>query len=228
MEDKLIIKNILFLDIETVSLTEKYSQLSPRLQKEWERKASFINKDEIPIDELYSQKAAIFSEFGKIIVIGLGILYYDEKGNLKTKITSITNDDEQTLLKEFKTITDKFHPENLILCAHNGKEFDFPYLARRMVINEVELPEVLKLSGKKPWQVNHLDTLEMWKFGDRKNFTSLELISACLGIESSKTNLDGSQITHKYYKEKAINQIQTYCESDVNNIIQIYLKLNNY
>lgn len=227
MDDKVILKNILFLDIETVSLTKEYDELSDRFKKEWERKALYLNRDELPIDEFYQERAAIYSEFGKIITIGLGFLYYDSNNKLQKRITSISSDDEETLLKEFREITDKFQSENLILCAHNGKEFDFPYIARRMVINNVELPEVLKLSGKKPWQVNHLDTLEMWKFGDRKNYTSLELIATCLGLPSSKDSLDGSKITSTYYNEGNLSAIKKYCESDVNTVIDIYLKLNS-
>ena len=226
MHEKGFLKNILFLDIETVSLTEEFNRLDARLQKEWIRKSEFLNKDDLPIDEFFEKRAAIYSEFGKIIVIGLGILYYDENKNLKKRVTSISNENEAELLKEFSNIVNKFDQENLILCAHNGKEFDFPYLSRRMVINNVELPEVLKLSGKKPWQVNHLDTMEMWKFGDRKSYTSLELIAASLNLESSKSNLDGSQITNSYYKLKDINSIKEYCESDVRTVIDIYLRLN--
>lgn len=227
MDEKGYLKNILFIDIETVSLNENYNELPDRLQKEWDRKSQYINnKEELDVENLFKNKAAIFSEFGKVIVIGLGILYYDENKKLKTRTIALHNSDEKELLKEFKAVTDKFHPENLILCAHNGKEFDFPYLARRMVINSIELPEVLKLSGKKPWQINHLDTMEMWKFGDRKNYTSLELICACLNIPSSKTDLDGSQITAEYYERHGVDRIKKYCEADVENVIQVYLRLN--
>ena len=226
MHEKGYLQNILFLDIETVSLTKTFSDLPERLQKEWERKSTYINKDDLSIDELFNSRAAIFSEFGKIIVIGMGFLYYDKNKEVKYRLTSIANNDEKELLIEFNNVLSKFKKDNIVLCAHNGKEFDFPYLSRRMLINDVGLPEVLKLSGKKPWEVNHLDTMEMWKFGDRKRYTSLELLTACLNIPSSKSELDGSMVTNEYYRENNLKDIQAYCEHDVFNVMQVYLKLN--
>lgn len=228
MVDSGFLKNILFLDIETVSSVRDFKDLPERFQKEWERKASFLNKEELSLDEFYQKRAAIYAEFGKIIVIGIGFLHVDSKGKLNARITSLQSDDERDLLQQFNNVVQKFDQDNVILCAHNGKEFDFPYIGRRMVMQNVPLPECLKMSGKKPWEVQHLDTMEMWKFGDRKNYTSLELITACLGIESSKSDLDGSMITQHYYMNKGVDDISTYCKRDVLNVIQVYLRLNEH
>ena len=143
-----IFKNLLFIDIETVSLTKTFHELPERLQVAWEHKSLYINKEELPIEDLYFKKAGIYSEFGKIITISVGVVYFD-KGILKTRIKSLRNNDEKALLKDFLLIINKYNQDNLILCAHNGKEFDFPYISRRLLVNNIELPESLKLSGKK-------------------------------------------------------------------------------
>ena len=220
-----IFKNLLFVDIETVSLTKKYGQLSSRMQNAWEHKSKFINREELSIEDLYFEKAGIYSEFGKIIVISVGFIYL-EKGILKAKIKTLQNHNEKQLLKDFLSIINTYNQDNLILCAHNGKEFDFPYLSRRLLINKIPLPNSLKLSGKKPWEVNHLDTLEMWKFGDRKHFTSLELICTVLGIESSKSYLDGSKVNGSYYNDDGLDDISVYCSLDVFNLMCVYLVFN--
>jgi len=218
-------KDILFLDIETVAMTESRNQLNERFKTQWARKASFLKRQENQTDEdLFQDRAGIYAEFGKIIVIAIG--KYVDNGNgitgLKTKYFS--NDDEKTLLLEFKAVLEKVDP-NTKLCAHNGKEFDFPFLSRRMLVNGITLPSLLNLSGKKSWEVPHLDTMEMWKFGDYKHYTSLDLLLALFNIPSSKGLMDGSKVNEVYYHEKNLKKIAEYCVNDVVAIAQLFLKM---
>ncbi len=222
-------QDFLIIDIETVSGNENVEQLPPALQKHWERKAGFIrNPEEKAPDELYNDRAAIYAEFGKIIVIGMGF-YHEQKGRPALRVKSIASKDEKKLLTEFKNfIESKFDQDNLKLCAHNGKEFDFPYLCRRMLINDIKIPWSLNMTGKKPWEVNHIDTMELWKFGDWKSFTSLDLLTTIFNIPSSKKELDGSMVTKTYYEEKdGLKKIEEYCQKDVVATAQLYLRLNN-
>jgi DNA polymerase elongation subunit (family B) len=114
--------------------------------------------------------------------------------------------------------------KDLSLCAHNGKEFDFPYLSRRMMVNGISLPAVLDNAGKKPWEVKFVDTLELWKFGDYKHYTSLELLAYLFGIPTPKDDIDGSMVAGIYYQEKDLPRIARYCEKDVLTIIRLLLK----
>jgi DNA polymerase elongation subunit (family B) len=218
-------KDILFLDIETVAMAESHNQLNERFKTQWARKASFLKRHENQTDEdLFHERAGIYAEFGKIIVIAIG--KYVDNGNgthgLKTKY--FANDDEKTLLLEFKAMLDKVD-SNTKLCAHNGKEFDFPFLSRRMLVNGIALPSLLNLSGKKSWEVPHLDTMEMWKFGDYKHYTSLDLLLALFNIPSSKGLMDGSKVNQVYYHEKDLKKIAEYCVNDVVAIAQLFLKM---
>ncbi|WP_343034264.1 3'-5' exonuclease [Fulvivirga lutimaris] len=220
------IKNILFLDIETVGQTTDYQGLDERLKKQWARKASFLKKEEdISDEQLFLDRAGIYAEFGKVVVIGLGYFHIEgEEVQLRTK--ALSGDDEKELLLEFKHLLSKMAPD-VRLCAHNGKEFDFPYLSRRMLINGIALPTALNLSGKKPWEVNHLDTMDMWKFGDWKNYTSLDLLATIFGIESSKTDMDGSMVNTVYHEQKDLNKIAKYCLQDVVVTAKLYTKLQS-
>jgi hypothetical protein len=223
------LKNLLILDIETVSAEKDFEKINPELQHLWSRKASFLrNEGELNDAELYFDRAAIYAEFGKIIVIAAGI-YHQSGEDLNLRVTSFSNNNEKTLLVEFKDfLTSRFDPTTLQLCAHNGKEFDYPYLSRRMLINGISLPSVLDLSGKKPWEVQHLDTMEMWKFGDRKHYTSLDLLTNIFNIPTSKQELDGSQVNRTYYQEKeGLQRIEKYCRADVVATAQLYLALQN-
>lgn len=219
------IQDILFLDIETVPQEAQYDDLSNRNRELWDKKAAFINRHDEAIPSEVYERAGIYAEFGKVISIAMG--YITQKNSTRNlRITDISGHNEKELLLEFKALLDKkFNSKNLKLCAHNGKEFDFPYLARRMIINQIDLPECLQLSGKKPWEIRHADTLEMWKFGDYKHFTSLDLLSSVLGIESSKDDIDGSQVYHVYYEEKDLQRIARYCQRDVAVLAQVYLRL---
>ena len=226
MNTKTNIQNILFLDIETVPQEEKWEKVSSEIKELYAAKTQYQRKEEFTAEEFYN-RAGIWAEFGKIICISVGYLIEVEKIN-QLRITSFFGDDEHKILTDFKILLDKhFAKKNNILCAHNGKEFDFPFIARRMIIHQIELPKKLNLFGKKPWEVPHLDTLELWKFGDYKHYTSLKLLTTILGIPSPKDDIDGSEVSQVYYKEKNIERIVSYCEKDTIAVAQILLRFNN-
>jgi predicted PolB exonuclease-like 3'-5' exonuclease len=222
------IRNTLIIDIETASLAESYNDLDERLKKQWDRKAAFLkNEEQLPTDELFFERAGIYAEFGKIICIAAGLFIKTKSGEMGLRIKAYTGKNEKDILAGFKDlINNKLDGEKLILCAHNGKDFDFPYLCRRYLINELEIPTGLQISGKKPWEINHIDTMEMWKFGDRRNYSSLDLLASIFGINSSKKDLDGSMVNKVYYKDKGIKQIEAYCKQDVYVTANLFLKLN--
>jgi 3'-5' exonuclease len=217
------LKDILFLDIETVGCANDYSKLNERLKAQWARKANFFKRDEGQTDEdLFYEKAGIYAEFGKIVVIAIG-KYTEENGELGIRTKYFADHDEAKLLAEFRETVEKMGPA-VRLCAHNGKEFDFPYMCRRMLVNGIQLPSVLNMSGKKPWEINHLDTLELWKFGDYKHYTSLDLLATIFKIPTSKGVMDGSMVSKVYYQEGDLKKIAEYCVGDVLAIAQLYLK----
>jgi uncharacterized protein YprB with RNaseH-like and TPR domain len=223
------LKHILFIDIETVPVMEDYSQLSPGLQHEWDKKAKFLkgNPDEMPDpSKLFGEKAGVFSEFAKVVCIVVGSLHHE--GNMwKMRLKTLANHDEKVLLNEFSELVGRFaarFPE-LKFCGHNIKEFDIPFLCRRMLINSLPLPDCMNLSGKKPWEVSHFDTLEMWKFGDYKHFTSLALLATILGIPSPKDDMDGSMVGSVYWQEKDLQRISRYCAQDVYTTMRVFLRL---
>ncbi len=221
------LKEILFLDIETVAITENFSQLDERLKAQWARKAAFFKREETVSEaDLFHTRAGIYAEFGKIVTVAVGMFTENENGEMGLRTKYFTSHDESQLLTEFKQLLEKLGP-NTRLCAHNGKEFDFPYLSRRMLINDISLPDVLNLGGKKPWEIQHLDTMELWKFGDYKHYTSLDLLAAIFNIPTSKGVMDGSQVNEVYYKEKDLTKISIYCVGDVIAIAQLYLRMKS-
>lgn len=222
MIEKLYLENILFLDIETVPEHENFAALDPEMQVLWETKTQYQRKDDITAEAFYD-RAGIWAEFGKIICISVG--YFTLKSDVRHfRVTSFFGE-EVKILKDFSGLLENhFNKPQHLLCGHNAKEFDIPFIARRMIINGIALPSKLNLFGKKPWEVPHLDTLEMWKFGDYKNFTSLKLLTKVLGIPSSKGDIDGSQVAQVFYQEKDIDRIITYCEKDVIAVAQVFLK----
>jgi len=223
MISKLNLENILFLDIETVPETQHFSELDTTKQDLWEAKSRYQRKEEFSAEEFYD-RAGIWAEFGKIICISVG--YFTNQGNTRLFRTTSFYGEERNLLKDFKNLLiSHFSQAKHLLCAHNGKEFDFPYIARRMIIHNIELPYKLNLFGKKPWEVPHLDTLDLWKFGDYKTFTSLKLMTNVLGIPSPKDDIDGSEVYRVYYEENDIDRIITYCEKDTIAVAQIFLRL---
>lgn len=223
MIKKISLRNLLFLDIETVPENATFAELSDEKQKLWEAKSLYQRKEDFTPEEFYD-RAGIWAEFGKIICISVG--YFAFQGEKRKFRTTTFCGEEKELLTAFKDLLEKHfgRPQHL-LCAHNGKEFDFPYIARRMLIHNMELPNKLNLFGKKPWEVPHLDTLELWKFGDYKHYTSLKLLCNVLGIPSPKEDIDGSQVCKVFYEEGDLERIVSYCERDVIAIAQVILKL---
>ena len=223
MLSKLNLETILFLDIETVPQAPHFSDLDETTQQLWETKSQYQRGEEVSAEDFY-HRAGIWAEFGKIICISVG--FFKIQGDKRSFRTTSFHGEEVKILKDFKNLlTTHFNQANHLLCAHNGKEFDFPYIARRMIIHGIELPHKLNLFGKKPWEVPHLDTLELWKFGDYKTFTSLKLLTHVLGIPSPKDDIDGSQVYEVYYEENDIDRIITYCEKDTIAVAQILLRL---
>ena len=217
------LKNILFLDIETVPEEHSFEELNTVQQELFTKKTQYQRKEEFTAQEFY-ERAGIWAEFGKIVCISVGFF----GDNTSFRLKSYYGDDEVKILLEFKELLENYYNQkNHVLCAHNGKEFDFPYIARRMIINKINLPEKLNLFGKKPWEVAHLDTLEMWKFGDYKHYTSLNLLTNILGIPSPKGDIDGSQVAKVYYQEKDLQRIAVYCEKDTLAVAQVYLRFMN-
>jgi DNA polymerase elongation subunit (family B) len=223
MLESVNLENILCLDIETVSQHPTYNDAPEALQLLWNRKAENLKKAENENAISIYDRAGIYAEFGKIICISTGFLTIKD-GVRQFRMKSFYGDDEKFLLEEFAALLKKLKPA-MALCGHNGKEFDFPYLSRRMVIHGIELPTQLENHGKKPWEINHLDTMELWKFGDYKSYTPLNLLAYILGIPSPKDDIDGSQVGQVYWKEKDLERIVTYCRKDVITVIQILLKM---
>lgn len=223
MLHKLNLEHILFLDIETVPEHEEFKDLSEEMKYLWADKTKYQRKEEFSPEEFY-ERAGIWAEFGKIICISVG--YFNFKGESRSFRTTSFYGEEKQLLIDFKNVLEThFNTPHHLLCAHNGKEFDFPYIARRMIIHNITLPHKLNLFGKKPWEVPHLDTLDLWKFGDYKHYTSLKLLTNILGIPSPKDDIDGSQVRQVFYEEQDIDRIIIYCEKDTVAVAQIFLRL---
>jgi DNA polymerase elongation subunit (family B) len=204
------LSNLLVLDIETVPQYSSYDQVPDQFKKLWDLK-TVTQRKEATAEEFYD-RAGIWAEFGKIICISVGIFTGGKKPGLRIK--SFAGHDEAELLEDFSTMLTG-QPASLILCAHNGKEFDFPYICRRMLINGVKFPAQLQIAGKKPWEINHLDTMELWKFGDYKNYISLNLLTSIFNIPTPKDDIDGSMVGHVYWNENQLERICTYCQKDV-------------
>jgi len=214
---------ILYLDIETTSAYASYFDMPERIRLLWDKKAKTINyKGDLKPMELFN-RSGIYSEFGKIVCISVG---YVVPESLKLRIKSYYSHDEKKLLSGFAELLNKhFYSSKHLLCAHNGKEFDFPYIARRMLIHGIKLPALLNIAGKKPWEIRHIDTLELWKFGDYKHFTSLDLLTAIFDIPSPKSDINGSQVNEVYWQQNDLKRIAEYCQNDVIAIVQL---LNRY
>ena len=225
MINKLNLEHLVFLDIETVPEYEDFEALDETARELWAQKTAYRRKEE-ETPEAFYENAGIWAEFGRIICISVG--FFHLKGaERQFRVTSFSGTEEE-LLNAFKQLLKShFQAAKFLLCAHNGKEFDFPYIARRMIINGISLPGKLDLFGKKPWEVPHLDTMELWKFGDFKHYTSLKLMAHVLGIPSPKEDIDGSMVRQVYYEDKDLERIIKYCEQDVITVAQIILRLRN-
>lgn len=226
MLQKINLEKILFLDIETVAQQPNFSDLNADFQKHWEQKSRFISSEEETAEECY-ERAGIYAEFGKIVCISVGFIRI-ENGQKKLRLKSFYNDDEVVLLTDFfELLNQHYNTRDSLLCAHNGKEFDFPYIARRALINGITIPAILDLAGKKPWEVPHLDTLQLWKFGDYKNYTSLSLLTTVFNIPTPKDDIDGSMVNKVYWKENDLERIAVYCQKDVVALTQLFLRFRN-
>jgi len=227
--------NILFIDIETVPQQPSFESLPDNWKELWTRKAEALlrNRESETVESIYG-RAGIYAEFGKIICISCGLLQ-GSGSQRKVTLKSFYGDNEKLVLFEFTEMLQRWASGvQKFLCAHNGKEFDFPYLCRRLIINQLPIPDILNTAGKKPWEVNHLDTMELWKFGDFKNYTSLNLLAVTLGIPTPKDDIDGSMVGELYWsapdadaREKALHRIATYCQKDVVTVAQVLLRMQN-
>ena len=215
------IEKVLFLDIETVPQVGNWQHLDEPTQNLWDKKTRLQRKDDFTAEEFYKERGGIMAEFGKIICISVGIIEKSEKIIIK----SFYGDDEKQLLEEFGEIFNRPKLRDVILCAHNGKEFDFPWIARRFLINGMHPPKPFQLFGKKPWEIQHLDTMELWKFGDYKSYVSLELLAHVFGIPTPKDDIDGSMVASIYYIEKDLFRIVQYCEKDVLTLANIFRRM---
>ncbi len=224
MLDKIKEENILFIDIETVSQFPAYEQVDGNIKSLWAQKMQWqATKDNISVEELYS-KAGIWAEFGKIICISAGFIT-TEDGERHFRVKSFFGDDEKQILAAFSALlTNHFNKDRHMLCAHNGKEFDFPYICRRLLINGLPIPKILDCAGKKPWESSNIDTLELWRFGDYKHYTSLDLLANIFNLPSPKEDMDGSMVSQVYWQDHNLDRISEYCINDVVTICQLLLK----
>lgn len=224
MLEKVNLEKILFLDIETVPQHKSFSDVPEKTQKLWEKKAAFLKKEEDETAADVYGRAGIYAEFGKIVCISVGFVHQTRTGK-ELRIKSYANHEEEVLLKEFASLlSDHYNSPYHLLCGHNAKEFDFPYIARRMLINGIRLPNILNIAGKKPWEIAHLDTMELWKFGDFKSYTSLELLTHIFDIPTPKDDIDGSMVGHVFWEENDLERIVQYCEKDVAALVQLFLR----
>jgi DNA polymerase elongation subunit (family B) len=225
MLDRIPLEKILFLDIETVPQVYQFQDLDEKGQSLFEQKNRFQVGPEKGIDQVYNERGGILAEFGKIVCISVGMVHDSGQGRA-IRLKSFYHDDEETLLKQFKRLLEEhYNTPYHLLCGHNAKEFDIPYICRRMLINGIALPSILQIAGKKPWEINHLDTLELWKFGDYKSFTSLSLLCHVFQIPTPKDDISGADVARVYFEEKNLERIMIYCEKDVVALIQLFLRL---
>jgi len=228
---ELKLEKILFIDIETAALSRKFDELSPDMKSLWNSKAQNLKRRELSteeIEDLYIQKAGIYAEFSRVVCISIGYIQLKKNKIKSIRTKSLYNSDETKLLKSFSKLINKSFRSNKVnyICGHNVKEFDIPFLCRRILINEIELPEVFKIQGKKPWEITFiLDTLQLWRFGDYKNYCSLDLLAKILNVPSSKTDISGKDIHKYYWFEKDMSSIVKYCEKDVHTTARVFLKL---
>lgn len=218
-----------FIDIETTPGVSEYSLLSENMQDEWERKCALKFGPEAEPERFFQEKAGIYAEFGKIVCITLGC-FREREGNVKFYLRSFADDDETNLLKEFCQAVHRLHQNyaNLQFVGHNIREFDMPYICRRLMILGLPLPECMNLQGRKPWQSPYVDTMQLWSFGDYKSYTRLNLLAEVLGIPSPKDDICGEDVGRVYWVEKDLSRISTYCQKDVETTARVYLRLAGY
>lgn len=226
MLDLTQLDKILFLDIETVPETYHFTDTDPETARLFELKNARFKTESNTFEQVYSEKAGIYAEFGKIVCISVGFVRSTATGRV-IYIKSYAHEDEETLLRQFvRLLEDNYNTPDKRLCGHNSKEFDIPFICRRLLIHGIPLPNVLNLAGKKPWEIQHLDTMELWKFGDYKAYTSLALLCHIFKIPTPKDDISGADVARVYYEEKDLSRICRYCEKDVVALIQLFLRMN--
>ncbi len=229
MNNNQSILDLFFLDIETVPQADSYVNLTVENQKLFYDKISKTMPEGIAIEEAYHNRAGILAEFAKVVCISTGFFYKDKGGRICLKIKSIAAHNERDLLQQFNGLIEKMykHNPNFQFSGHNIREFDIPFLCRRMLINGLKLPAPMNIHGAKPWEIKWVDTLHWWRFGDYKNYTSLNLLACILGIPTSKDDIDGSMVQQVYYKENNLQRITDYCQKDVIVVARIVQKFMN-
>jgi 3'-5' exonuclease len=224
MLEKISLEKVLFLDIETVPQQKSFDEMDEITQKLFDQKTKFLQKDDGGAKSVHD-RAGIYAEFGKIICISVGFIRETRTGK-QIRLKSFYHDDEETLLKQFVgLLNEHYATPNHILCGHNAKEFDFPFICRRLLIHGIKLPSILNIAGKKPWEIAHLDTMELWKFGDYKAYTSLALLCHIFNIPTPKDDISGADVARVYYEENDLERIKMYCEKDVVALIQLFLRM---
>ncbi len=226
------LNKILFIDIETVPQCASLSEMNETMQHLWQdkheqvcRRQQIVAENQMTAEDAFANGAGVFAEFGKIVCISVGFIFYEE-GQMRFRVKSYASNDEEKLLKAFTGMAAKFLDSNQkFLCGHNIKEFDIPYICRRMLVHGVELPMALQIAGKKPWETTFIDTLELWKFGDYKHYTSLKLLTALFNIPTPKDDIDGSQVSQVFYQEDNLERIAIYCEKDVIATARLYMRI---
>ncbi len=229
MNDHSSLTDLLIIDIETVPGVPHFQQLPDEWKGLWMGKISKTVPENISPEESYADRAGIMAEFGRVVCISAGYFYREKNEEIFFKIKSIAGNDELELLKNFFNLVEKFREKRprFSFAGHNIKEFDIPFICRRTMANQMQIPGFLQFSGMKPWEVNMVDTLQFWKFGDHKNYTSLSLLAAVLGIPTPKDDIDGSMVRQVYYEEKNISRIVEYCQKDVVAVANVILRFRN-
>jgi len=225
MLENLNSEDVLFIDIETVPQHPVFEEMPDALQKLWDKKSTYFREEAQTPADVY-ERAGIYAEFGRIICISVGFIT-QKAGERFFRVKSFHDDNEKVLLSQFNQMLEKFtNHAGKRVCAHNGMEFDFPYIGRRSLINGLKLPKILDIAGAKPWEVKDrlLDTLQLWKFGDYKNYTSLELLCAIFDIPTPKDDIDGSQVAGVFYRDNDLDRIIRYCEKDVHALANLLLR----
>jgi 3'-5' exonuclease len=221
-------ENLLFIDIETVSEKASFQNLHEDWQQLWTEKTQRILPTDTTADVFYEQRAGVMAEFAKVICISIGYFRYEGEA-MQLRIKSFFDTEEKKLLQNFIATLNIMEIQNNKWCfaGHNIKEFDIPFLCRRLLINSLPIPEYMDFQNMKPWETNIIDTFQYWRFGDYKNYTSLKLLAAALGIPSSKDDIDGSQVGEVYWKENNLQRIVTYCQKDIVTTANIVLRFKN-
>jgi hypothetical protein len=226
MLENVAVENCLFIDIETVPIARSYAELNDLYQMLWKEKFFKKQEENETVDEQFFNNAGIYAEFGKVVCISTGMFRKNPSGEQTIRIRSFAGDDEKKLLSDFAEMLNKHFSDKskYFFCGHNINEFDIPFLCRRMLVNGIRLPAMMNLSGLKPWEIKNLDTMQLWKFGDYKNYTSLKLLAALFDIPTPKDDISGKDVGRVYWYEHDIRRISAYCQKDVLTVAQLLLR----